>query len=65
MLDPNNWTECTFPDCRVSVPVPTGCADALCFDHGGLLARRVNQSVGPDRDAAIADFRRRVMGLDS
>ena len=64
MADEMDFTGCVYPDCGVRVPIPTDSADALCFDHRGLLARRVNEAEGPNRDAAVADYRRRVMGLD-
>ena len=59
------FTGCHSPDCGVRVPKPKGSATPLCFDHAGLLARAVNEAVGPDRDAAIEDFRRRVLGWEN
>ena len=65
MSDNEEFTGCRYPDCGVRAPEPRGSAEPLCFDHIEVLVRRVNQSVGPDRDAAIADYRRRVLGWDN
>ena len=63
-MDSEHQTDCHLPDCGVRVPRPDAPAIPLCFDHSELMAQHIQQSSGLDRDAAIADFRRRVLGLD-
>ena len=65
MQDHQEYTGCFFPDCGVHVEKVEAPREPLCFTHIEVLASRINQlPEGPDRDAAIADFRRRVMGLE-
>ena len=65
MEDHQEYTGCLFPDCGVRVMQVEAPRDPLCFTHIEVKAAQINQlPEGPDREAAIADFRRRVMGLD-
>ena len=65
MAEETDFTGCHFPDCGVQVPTVDAPRVPLCFTHIEVKAAQINQlPAGPDRDAAIADFRRRVMGLD-
>ena len=66
MQDHEEFTKCLYPypDCEVQVPKLEAPREPLCFDHIEALAHRVNQAVGAERDVAVADFRRRVMGLE-
>ena len=63
-LNDEDWTGCRFPNCGVRVLKVPAPREPLCFDHVAMIVNRANQADGLDREAAIADVRRRVMGLD-
>ena len=66
-FDIENWVMCNqgeCPDPTMLVPRVQAPRDAICFPCIEAMAKHINQSSGADRDASIADFRRRVMGLD-
>ena len=63
-LEAQEWTWCRYPDCRVQVVVPPAPREPLCDEHVTTLARWLLRSTGEDRVAAIAEYRRRVMGLE-
>ena len=55
---------CLFPDCDVTVWVPPPPREPLCSEHSAVLARRILGTAGEERAAALAQYRRRVMGLE-
>ena len=62
----DHWVTCNQPQCLVRVHKPDLPAEPICFDHKSQFAARVEQAAeGPEKDAAIADYRRRVLGLDA
>ena len=61
----DTFVECLAPDCGVLVPPVSAPQEPLCHAHIELLFRRVCEfDAGPAQDEAMADVRRRVLGLE-
>jgi hypothetical protein len=73
-FDRENWVMCNQGDACVSpnlseeskplVPRVLAPREAICFPCIEAMAREIIESSGARKDDAVADFRRRVMGLE-